>query len=106
MAWLKALNPTEVVAELTRRVASLQEQWRGTRHENERLRQEIEQLRQREKQPEARAGAIAPRGREVEAASRTVFSGKTETEPQAFGAQVRHGLWPASSQLFLSRSMK
>jgi len=52
MAWPKALNPNAVVAELKRKVASLQEQWRGTRHENERLRQEIEQLRQREKQLE------------------------------------------------------
>ena len=52
MAWPKALNPNAVVAELKRKVASLQEQWRGTRHDNERLRQEIEQLRQREKQLE------------------------------------------------------
>jgi transposase len=52
MAWPKALNPNAVVAELKRKIASLQEQWRGTRHENERLRQEIEQLRQREKQLE------------------------------------------------------
>src|ERR1700733_8560281 len=52
MAWPKALNPNAVVAELERKVASLREQWRGTRHENEPLRQEIEQLRQREKQLE------------------------------------------------------
>src|SRR5450755_3281212 len=50
-----ALNPNAVVAELKRKVASLQEQWRGTRHENERLRQEIEQLRRREKQLEPSA---------------------------------------------------
>ena len=52
MAWPKALNPNAVIAELKRKIASLQEQWRGTRHENERLRQEIDQLRQREKQLE------------------------------------------------------
>lgn len=43
MAWSKSFE------ELKRKIASLQEQWRGTRRENERLRQEIEQLRQREK---------------------------------------------------------
>lgn len=39
----------EPFEELKRKIASLQEQWRGPRRENGRLRQEIEQLRRREK---------------------------------------------------------
>ena len=52
MAWLKALNPAGVIEELKRKLAWLQEQWRGTRSENEQLRRENEQLRQQREQLE------------------------------------------------------
>jgi hypothetical protein len=38
MAWLKALNRAGVIEELKRKMAWVQEQWRGTRSENEQLR--------------------------------------------------------------------
>jgi transposase len=52
MAWPKSFHPIAVIEELKRKIAALQEQWRGTRRENEQLRRENEQLRQREKQLE------------------------------------------------------
>src|SRR6266567_984182 len=52
MAWPKAFNPTGVIEELRRRIASLQERWRGTHAENERLHKENEQLRQQQEQLE------------------------------------------------------
>jgi transposase len=48
MAWPKVLNAAGVIEELKRKIASIQEQWRGTRRENERLRKENEELRRRE----------------------------------------------------------
>jgi transposase len=48
MAWPKVA--AGVIEELKRKIASIQEQWRSTRRENERLREENERLRQREKQ--------------------------------------------------------
>ncbi|HXP17738.1 MAG TPA: IS66 family transposase [Terriglobales bacterium] len=50
MAWPKVLNAAGVIEELKRKIASIQEQWRGTRRENERLRKENEELRRREEQ--------------------------------------------------------
>jgi transposase len=50
MAWPKVLNAAGVIEELKRKIASIQEQWRGTRRENERLRKENEELRRREDQ--------------------------------------------------------
>ena len=52
MAWPKALNPAGVIEELKRKIGSLQEQWQGTRRENERLRNENAQLRQQREQLE------------------------------------------------------
>jgi transposase len=52
MAWPKHLNPAGIIEKLRQKIASLQQQWRSTRLENERLRQENEQLRRREKQLE------------------------------------------------------
>jgi transposase len=52
MAWPKALNPSGVIEELKRKIGSLQEQWHGTRRENERLRKENAQLRQQREQLE------------------------------------------------------
>jgi transposase len=52
MAWPKALNPSGVIEQLKRKIVSLQEQWHGTRRENERLRSEIAQLRQQREQLE------------------------------------------------------
>jgi len=52
MAWPKHLNPAGIIEKLKQKIASLQQQWRSTRLENERLRQENEQLRRREKQLE------------------------------------------------------
>jgi transposase len=52
MAWPKVLNPSGVIKELKRKIASLQEQWQGTRRENERLRNENAQLRQQREQLE------------------------------------------------------
>src|SRR5713226_6790255 len=46
MAWLKSLKPAAVVEELKGRIASLQQQWRGSRRENEQLREENEKLKQ------------------------------------------------------------
>src|SRR5271166_6958232 len=48
MAWPKVA--AGVIEDLKRKIASIQEQWRSTRRENERLREENERLRQREKQ--------------------------------------------------------
>jgi len=39
MAWPKSFHPVAVIEELKRKIMALQEQWRGTRRENERLRQ-------------------------------------------------------------------
>ncbi len=52
MAWLKSLKPAAVVEELKGRIASLQQQWRGSRRENEQLREENEQLRERREELE------------------------------------------------------
>lgn len=48
----KVFKPSALIEECKRTIASLQEQWRGTRRENERLRQENEWLRERERQLE------------------------------------------------------
>jgi transposase len=52
MAWPKPLNAAGIIKRLKEKVASLQQRWRNTRRENERLRQENEELRRREKQRE------------------------------------------------------
>ena len=54
MAWPKVLHAAGVIEELKRKIASIQERWRGTRRENERLQKENEELRRREKQWEQR----------------------------------------------------
>ena len=46
MAWPKALNPAAAIEELKRKLSSLQQQFRGSRGDNERLLRENEQLRQ------------------------------------------------------------
>lgn len=46
MAWPKVFNPVALVDELKRKLSSLQEQFRGSRRDNEGLRIENEQLRQ------------------------------------------------------------
>lgn len=40
MAWPKVLHAAGVIEELKRKIASMQERWRGTRRENERLQKE------------------------------------------------------------------
>ena len=52
MAWPKVLHAAGVIEELKRKIASIQEQRRGTRRENERLRKENEELRSEKKQLE------------------------------------------------------
>lgn len=52
MAFSKAFHAFGVIDDLKRTVTSLREQWRGTRHENERLRRELEQVRQERAQLE------------------------------------------------------
>ena len=52
MAWPQALSPVAVIAKLKDKIRVLQQQWRGTWAENERLRKENEQLRQREQELE------------------------------------------------------
>jgi len=47
MALSKAFHPLAVIHDLKRTIASIREQWRGTRRENERLRKENEQWRER-----------------------------------------------------------
>src|SRR6266705_5025041 len=54
MPWPKVLHAAGVIEELKRKIALIQEQWRGTRRENERLRKENEELQRREKQWEQR----------------------------------------------------
>src|SRR5258708_4427915 len=54
MPWPKVLHAAGVIEELKRKIALIQEQWRGTRRENERLRKESEELQRREKQWEKR----------------------------------------------------
>ena len=46
MVWPKAFNPLAVIAELKRKLSSLQDQFRASRGDNERLQRENEQLRQ------------------------------------------------------------
>src|SRR6266404_289848 len=46
MRWHKALSPASVIEQLKRRIISIQQQWRGTRRENEQLKKDNEQLRQ------------------------------------------------------------
>lgn len=58
MAWPKTLNPSSIIEKLKHKIASLQQQWRSTRVENEQLRQEIEQLRRREKELEREQGQL------------------------------------------------
>jgi phage shock protein A len=52
MAWPKSLSPVRVIEELRGKIASIQEQWRGTRTGNEQLREENEELRRRRGQLE------------------------------------------------------
>jgi FtsZ-binding cell division protein ZapB len=52
MSWSKALNPSGIIEELKRKIASLREQWHGTRRDNERLRNENAQLREQREQLE------------------------------------------------------
>src|SRR6266436_4446421 len=52
MAWPKVLQAAGVIEELKHKIASIQEQRRGTRRENERLRKENEELRSEKKQLE------------------------------------------------------
>lgn len=47
MALSKAFHPFAVIHDLKRTIVSIREQWRGTRRENERLRQEREEWRER-----------------------------------------------------------
>ena len=46
MVWPKAFNPLAVIEELKRKLSSLQDQFRASRGDNERLQRENEQLRQ------------------------------------------------------------
>lgn len=50
MAWPKTFHPGGLIEKLKRKIASLQQQWRSTRRENERLRKENEQLRREQGQ--------------------------------------------------------
>lgn len=50
MAFSKVFHPFGVVEELKRTIASIHQQWRGTRREHARLRREIEQLRHEREQ--------------------------------------------------------
>ena len=52
MAWSKPLSAAGIIQNLKEKFARLQQQWRSTREENERLHKEIEDLRRREKQLE------------------------------------------------------
>src|SRR5438093_5009591 len=47
MAFSKAFHPFAVIHDLKRTIVSIREQWRSTRRENERLRQEREEWRER-----------------------------------------------------------
>ena len=47
MAFAQAFRPFAVIHNLKRTIASLRDQWRSTRRENERLRNEVEQWRER-----------------------------------------------------------
>src|SRR5450759_3380294 len=47
MALSKAFHPFAVIQDLKRTMASIREQWRSTRRENEQLRKENEQWRER-----------------------------------------------------------
>jgi transposase len=58
MAWPKVLHAAGVIEELKRKIASIQEQWRGSHRENERLRKENEEWRRREKQWEQERGRL------------------------------------------------
>jgi chromosome segregation ATPase len=108
MAWPKALNPAGVIEELKRKIGSLQEQWQGTRRENERLRNENAQLRQQREQLEQERERLRQENeklkRQLEEAQRAnkrqaaPFPEATQTKPKTTRAQVRLCLWKASRQ--------
>ena len=50
MAWPKILNTASIIETLKRKISSLQQKWRITRRENDRLRREVEQLRREQEQ--------------------------------------------------------
>ena len=49
MAW-PILNTAGIIETLKRKISSIQQKWRITRRENERLRREVEQLRREQEQ--------------------------------------------------------
>src|SRR2546423_2247372 len=86
MAWPQALSPVAVIAKLKDKIRVLQQQWRGTWAENERLRKENEQLRQREQELEQERQRLRQENerlkRDIEQALRAI---KRQTAPFSRG---------------------
>ncbi len=109
MALSKVFHPFTVIEELKRTIASIHWQWRGTRRENERLREELGQVRERAQYLERERERLREENeqlkRQLEDAQRAT---KRQAAPfsrphpgrasAAAGAQAGCRLWHASSQ--------
>jgi transposase len=91
MALSKAFHPFAVIHDLKRTIASIREQWRSTRRENERLREENEQWRERAQRLEREREQLREENerlkRQLEEAQRTA---KRQAAPFARGVRKRH----------------
>jgi hypothetical protein len=88
MAWPKSFHPVAVIQELKRKLASQLEQERERwQQERERLPQENEKLKRQLEETQRASKRRRHRSLAVEG-----------NRSQTARAQVRHGLWPASSQ--------
>ena len=91
MALSKAFHPFAVIHDLKRTIASVPEQWRSTRRENERLRRENEQWRERAERLEREREHLREENerlkRQLEEAQRTA---KRQAAPFARGVRKEH----------------
>jgi transposase len=91
MAFSKAFHPFAIIHDLKRTIASLREQWRSTRRENERLRKENEQWRERAERLEREREQLREENerlkRQLEDAQRTA---KRQAAPFARGVRKRN----------------
>ena len=91
MALSKAFHPFAVIQDLKRTIASIREQWRSTRRENERLRNENEQWRERAERLEREREQLREENerlkRQLEEAQRTA---KRQAAPFARGVRKRN----------------
>jgi transposase len=91
MAFSKAFHPLAVIHDLKRTIASIREQWRSTRRENERLRKENEEWRERAERLEREREQLREENerlkRQLEEAQRTA---KRQAAPFARSVRKRN----------------